>query len=35
MFSQEPFQVDDFKLYSSTLTPKGATHKVEGVYPLT
>ena len=34
LFSQEPFQVDDFKLYSSTLTPKGAIHKVEKVYPL-
>ena len=35
MFRQGPFLIDDFKLYSSTLTPKGATHKVEGVYPLT
>ena len=35
LFSQEPFQIDDFKLYSSTLTPKGAIHKVERVYPLT
>jgi 2'-5' RNA ligase len=35
MFSQGPFQVDDFKLYSSTLTPKGAIHTVERVYPLT
>lgn len=35
LFSQEPFQVDDFKLYSSTLTSKGAIHKVEMVYPLT
>ena len=34
LFSQEPFQVDDFKLYSSTLTPKGAIHKVERVYYL-
>jgi 2'-5' RNA ligase len=34
LFSQEPFQVDDFKLYSSTLTPKGAIHKVERVYSL-
>jgi 2'-5' RNA ligase len=35
LFSQEPFQVDDFKLYSSTLTPKGAIHKVERIYSLT
>ena len=35
LFSQEPFQIDDFKLYSSTLTPKGAIHKVEKIYPLT
>jgi RNA 2',3'-cyclic 3'-phosphodiesterase len=34
LFSQEPFQVEDFKLYSSTLTPKGAYHKVERIYPL-
>ena len=34
LFSQEPFQIDDFKLYSSTLTPKGAIHKVERVYYL-
>ena len=35
LFSQEPFQVDDFKLYSSILTRKGAIHRVERVYPLT
>ena len=35
LFSQEPFQIDDFKLYSSTLTPKGAIHKVERMYSLT
>jgi len=35
LFSQEPFQVEDFKLYSSILTPKGAYHKVERIYPLT
>jgi len=35
LFSQEPFQVDDFKLYSSTLNRKGAIHRVERVYPLT
>ena len=34
LFSQEPFQVEDFKLYSSTLTPKGAIHKVERIYSL-
>ena len=34
MFSQEPFQVEDFRLYSSVLTPKGAIHKVERIYPL-
>lgn len=33
LFSQEPFQVEDFKLYSSILTPKGAYHKVERIYP--
>ncbi len=35
LFSQEPFQVEDFKLYSSLLSPKGAFHKVERVYSLT
>lgn len=35
LFSQEPFQVEDFKLYSSILTPKGAFHKMERIYPLT
>ena len=35
LFSQEPFQIDDFKLYSSTLNPKGAIHKVERMYSLT
>lgn len=35
MFSQEPFQVKDFRLYSSVLTPKGAIHKVERIYQLT
>ena len=34
LFSQEPFQVADFKLYSSTLTPKGAIHTVEREYSL-
>jgi 2'-5' RNA ligase len=34
LFSQEPFPVEDFKLYSSILTSKGAYHKVERIYPL-
>lgn len=34
LFSQEPFQVNDFKLYSSVLTPKGAYHRVESIYSL-
>ena len=34
LFSQDPFQVEDFKLYSSILSPKGAYHKVERIYPL-
>ena len=34
LFSQKPFQVDDFKLYSSSLTPKGAIHRAERVYSL-
>ena len=33
LFSQEPFQVEDFKLYSSILSPKGAYHRVERIYP--
>ena len=35
LFHQEPFQVEDFKLYSSILSPKGAFHKVERIYSLT
>jgi 2'-5' RNA ligase len=34
LFSQEPFQVEEFKLYSSTLTRKGAIHTVERIYSL-
>ena len=34
LFRQEPFQIEDFKLYSSTLTPKGAIHRVEKIYSL-
>ena len=33
LFSQEPFMVEDFKLYSSILSPKGAYHKIERIYP--
>ncbi len=29
-----PFRVDQVHLYSSTLYPKGALHRVEAVYPL-
>jgi 2'-5' RNA ligase len=35
LFSQEPFQVENFKLYSSILSPKGAYHKAERIYSLT
>ena len=35
LFSQKPFQVEDFRLYSSVLSSKGAYHKVEKVYTLT
>ena len=34
LFRQEPFQVKNFLLYSSTLTPKGAIHNVERIYSL-
>lgn len=34
LFMSEPFQVKEFLLYSSLLTPKGAIHTVEAVYPL-
>ena len=34
LFSQESFQINDFKLYSSTLTQKGAIHTVERIYLL-
>lgn len=34
LFSQKPFETKDFRLYSSTLTSKGAIHTVEKVYPL-
>jgi len=34
LFSQDRFEVHEFKLYSSTLTQKGAFHTVERIYPL-
>lgn len=33
-FASEPFAVDAFHLYSSTLTPTGAIHRREASYPL-
>jgi len=34
LFTSVSFWVDDFYLYSSKLTPKGAIHKIEASYPL-
>ena len=34
LFASELFPVNEFILYSSTLTPKGAIHRQEAVYPL-
>lgn len=34
LFASEPFQVSEFHLYSSVLTPKGAIHQIEATYPL-
>lgn len=34
LFSQDPFEVTEFVLYSSTLTRKGAIHTVEKMYSL-
>lgn len=34
LFRTEPFGVDSFALYSSTLSRKGAVHRVEAEYPL-
>lgn len=34
LFSTMPFQISDFHLYSSFLTPKGAQHTREASYPL-
>lgn len=33
-FRTHPFTVSEFRLYSSTLTPKGAIHTCEASYPL-
>ncbi len=35
LFHTDPFTVDRFLLYSSTLGRRGATHRVEAQYPLT
>lgn len=35
MFATPPFRVDLFRLYSSTLTARGAVHTVEAEFPLT
>lgn len=34
LYESEPFQVSEFHLYSSLLTPKGAIHQIEDSYPL-
>ncbi len=34
LYESEPFQVTEFHLYSSLLTPKGAIHQIEATYPL-
>ncbi len=34
LYESEPFQVSEFHLYSSLLTPKGAIHQIEATYPL-
>lgn len=34
LFKTESFPVEEFYLYSSTLTPKGAVHRREATYPL-
>lgn len=33
-FHTDPFTAGEFRLYSSTLTPKGAIHTCEAAYPL-
>lgn len=35
LYESEPFAVQNFRLYSSLLTPKGAIHTMEAEYPLT
>ena len=35
LFSAEPFPVENFHLYSSSLSSKGAIHTLEASYPLT
>jgi len=35
LFSAEPFTVENFHLYSSSLSAKGAIHTLEASYPLT
>lgn len=34
LFSAGPFPVEQFHLYSSVLSPKGALHRIEATYPL-
>lgn len=34
LYESESFQVSEFHLYSSVLTPKGAIHQLEATYPL-
>ncbi len=34
LYESEQFQVNEFYLYSSTLTSKGAIHTIEAAYPL-
>lgn len=34
LFESEPFQVNEFTLYSSVLSSQGALHEVEATYPL-
>jgi 2'-5' RNA ligase len=34
LFAAGPFGVEAFHLYSSTLSPKGALHRIEATYPL-
>jgi 2'-5' RNA ligase len=34
LFASDTFEVNEFSLYSSVLTPKGAIHQIEAAYPL-